>query len=291
MYLDTYKNLTLYDIYTLLKTFWVSPASWNQDENVQKLPNSKALKIAQLSYQYHLGVEKEKCQKVLPYYNELLDLTALLLKDIGLDGNPISYSYLLQKLIDGGYLSNTKKFYRTANKDLFAYDSELFGLQVTYGMGCCRHLSFLHQDIFKKLGLEGEAFYCSTDVLDPKEQVIKGNHFANLIRYHDTYYVHDLTNRLFFYFENGLLMDSYEKTDIHLCYVPMTQLQIKGGTFENLLLQIRDFSNPTHQRQMNKKELMEIMAYSDHQMKKSTSLLEDYKEEAKTYIKQIHTHI
>ena len=235
MSLDAYKNLTLYDTYALLKTFWVSPASWNQDANVQKLPNSKALKIAQLSYQYRLEEEKEKYQKVLPYYNELLDLTALLLKDIALDGNSISYSYLLQKLIDGGYLSNTKKFYRTDNKSLLAYDSVLFGLQVTYGLGCCRHLSFLHQDIFQKLGLEGEALYCSTDVLEPKEQIIKGNHFANLIRYQDTYYIHDLTNRLFLHFENGLLMESYEKPNIHLCYVPMTQLQLRGGNFEDLL--------------------------------------------------------
>ncbi|MBR2678557.1 MAG: hypothetical protein IKE63_03990 [Bacilli bacterium] len=148
-------------------------------------------------------VDKEKYRETIIDYdlflNEVVD--ELLKYDLN---NSLEYSIALSYLLDCGYLSNDRTFkHKVSNQEIIGK----LGINVVLGEGCCRNISDFHRDVFNKLQLSIQPFYCFQGI--GKGTNRGANHIVNLVDYKDNKYAIDLHNYCFLYhFTKPFVMES-----------------------------------------------------------------------------------
>ncbi len=146
--------------------------------------------------------DMEKYRETIIYYELFLDevVDELLKYDLN---NSLEYSIALSYLLDHGYLSNDCTFkHKVSNQEI----TGKLGINIVLGKGCCRNISDFHKDIFNKLQLSIQPFYCFQGI---RKGTNRGaNHIVNLVDYKDNKYAIDLHNYCFLYhFKKPFVME------------------------------------------------------------------------------------
>lgn len=258
-------------------------------QKIVESQNDISLQIEVAKYVFYENIE---------YYNKLISLAAVIVKEIGMDDNSISYSQVVENLIMRGYLSvgNTVYPYKELTDrsfDLYGF----LGFDVIHRQGCCRHISSLHQDIFQKIGLFCQSYRCydvqENDSLnpnrDPKFNFIRATHAANLIQYHNQYYIHDIFNQIFFYLMDGLSAEEYENGDdkLILYYTPISNMIFDRLSYKQLLVQIKQLHESSLKAHMDLAELLDITCETNDRFYNNSRLLHNFRKEAESYMKKI----
>lgn len=244
--------------------------------------------------EYNLEVLKNRriYEENIKYYKEFIEIIANIIRKIALKNNSISYSYVILKLLYDGYLSNNFLYTKQGNKeDLFDIIGFL-GIDIINGVGCCRHISAIHKDIFNILEISDDIFPCIAVKDSIAIERVQANHHANLFKYNDLYYLHDIYNQQFFSFSDSLLLEiePKEKTSIYdtvLFYEPVLDIIMNNILFLQIKEKIEIFGNDSRKIHISSKELDEIINYTNIQYDNSKIILEKLKKENIVYTKKI----
>lgn len=294
-------NVEMIENNFIMDTDWMAHGVKSEDESVpyEDLQNeykylfagpdspimTKLIKMQQV---HHNDLIINMYDENVQSYIEFLELIAKIVRDIGLPNNSISYSKIVSRLIHEGYLSNRSVFVPTTDKTKFLDIIGFLGIDVINGYGCCRHTADIHQDIFRELNLCGDRVYCLSESSITLSQAFnsRGNHIVNLLIYDEMCYVHDILHQKFYYFKNGFTMEEYQGRDT-LYYKPSLDIVFNGMSYLDMLKRIRTFHESSAKSYMSARELNEILAETDNQYNNSRQILEDFRREAKSYIKKI----
>ena len=109
------------------------------------------------------------------------------------------YAIIVKLLNDGRFSFNGEMKYSA----LFNYldlPNMAEGAQVMYGIGCCRHINLLVNDIMKTLGFNSTLLYVKTDETNTwrKVQPSKANHVVVTLKDHNGRYLLDAYNNFIF---------------------------------------------------------------------------------------------
>lgn len=105
-----------------------------------------------LSFHYLTKEEKTKdVVQVHDLYDDIITDYGKIVRDFGLT-NPLEISTLFEQIYRNGYLSKDKEF-------VFCTDGvrdikSIYGANIVSGIGVCRHISSMLDDLYKKLGYE-----------------------------------------------------------------------------------------------------------------------------------------
>ena len=220
-------------------------------------------------------------------YFPLMKMAAKLVQELGLPDNTISYSYVIKWLIDDGVFSYQGSFRHQEDIDDTRYGTVLRGAQVLLGYGCCRHVAKLHEDIFDQLWLQGNATTCVTENEKDDSFLITGNHQVNVINYLGTNYINDIYNGFFSYFRDGQTMVSYRQGYPSLTYCPYGDMVIDGKTEEEIREQMIQFEQSSNQVPIDYSQVLDIIQSTSDRYNQRTSLIKDFKQESKPYVKKI----
>lgn len=233
------------------------------------------------------------------YYKQLLPIVSHIIRKIGLPNNSISYSQIIENLIFDGYLSFGESLTPYEKKDnIKPIDLCGFsGVDVIRREGCCRNFAGIHQDIFHKLHLYNNIFYCYAwelkksfvPPINEYDEYFMGNHTVNLIKYNGQFYIHDSYNQLHFSFKNCFTAKQYENKDNQsiLYYTPVTDKLFNNKSYKQILNQMKSFEESSQKPHIDINELNEIIDETNDRFYNSTKLLSDFREEALPYMKKI----
>lgn len=247
------------------------------EKELQHLKNNEDSLIEYITEtQTFLAIDEYINKQIYPenikYYDKFISLITLVVEQIGLPNNSISYSQVVENLIMGGYLSLGYPVYPyrklSDNKPLDI--QEFFSFDVILRRGRCRHVAAIHKDIFDKLNLYCENYICclfqENKEFHPKlssRNYINGNHVANLITYHG------LGDRMI------------------LCYIPVNNVIFNQIPYKQLLQNIEKFQDSSLKPHIDINELDDILLETNDRFYNSTKLLLDFRHEAEPYIKRI----
>ncbi len=231
-------------------------------------------------------------------YKNLLILTSTLIKKIGLPNNSISYSQVIENLIFNGYFSYGELIPYQRKDNINPLDLSGFrGIDVIRKEGVCRHFSSLHHDLFNKLGLFDNLYYCfevsQSDTycppIDDKYDFLKGDHVANVLEYNGQYYIHCTYNKRYYYFIDSFCAEQYGgKVDkLFLFYTPILNQIFSTKDYQQVLKQIRVFDESSQKPHITIQELNDIINQTNERFYNSSKLLSDFREEALPYMKKI----
>ena len=197
-------------------------------------------------------IERMFYKEAIAKYDEFITKLAKFIRSLG-HKNALDTSFCLSYLIHCGYLSHEKKFSDRAPNEGTEITSNL-GINIILGDGCCRNYSSIHKDVFSKLGLPSEYFYCYQGVqLFGKTQALPANHVINLIQYEGTTYGIDMynLNSLFHFIDSHNLQEiSTERRSI-LRYKPYYELEMGESTIEDIKRKLEIFAAYAQQRAIN----------------------------------------
>lgn len=172
-------------------------------------------------------------------YNFLLDETVKMIKSMK-SFNELEYSILISYLINNGYLSNKLSLKRQSPKVDYIGN---FGINIVKGEAMCRHFSQMHKDLFNKLQLYSEMFYCVLykGLIFYSSDKYFSNHSANIIEYNKDLYVIDImnNNRLFYFIDNYYLREiKSECSNFKIRYTPIFDCVLNNKNVDEIRLQL-----------------------------------------------------
>ena len=172
-------------------------------------------------------IERILHKDLVAKYDEFITKVAELIRNLGFSSS-IECSLIISHLIKNGFLSDEMSF----NWENVDEDKELMcniGTSIVSGEGCCRHLSSIQKDIFRKLGLFIKEFYCyygdNTYNRGANEQA---NHVIGLIEHEGYQYGIDMGNddRLYHFLTPTILRELAISNPEHLLYKPYYELRV-----------------------------------------------------------------
>ena len=200
-------------------------------------------------------------------YNRLIKETAFLLTNMNIT-EPVPILSLYTYLIKNGYLSLNHHFTYNKNVDDCLY---LFGTNVIYGEGVCRHITTFLTDIYKEIGYESyniamvskdtetlsrqEYNYEESNIQESKIQKVKNkinnvygtnfNHLVTLVNNLNESLIVDPTNDIVFYINDHYqIIPIIGKKQIMIGkYLPLFNKEEKGL--------LKDFLSITKQKTIN----------------------------------------
>ncbi len=230
--------------------------------------------------QNELFIYKELFDK----YDLLIKNGAALVKEIGIKDNSISYSLLIKRLIDNGCFSFENSFKKSVNENDFLYSGKNFGIQIVNGFGCCRHICYLHSDIFKYLNLYESAIDCY--IGNDSEFHNIANHVANILEYEDNYLVHDTSNNGFYTFTDCITLKSLTSDDCML-YSVISNIISHNYSYEEMIDKLNSFKISATKQTINGKTLKAIINETNERYHNKKDLIEEFKHDSKKYVKEI----
>ncbi len=141
--------------------------------------------------------EKDRLTIQKNYYKFLLSLKENL-KNKGINSSLDCYVIIVNLLKSGRFSYNGKMKY-LATFDYLDLPNMDDGAQVMYGVGCCRHINLLINDIMKMLGFDVSLLYVKTDETDiwHRATLLTANHVVVTLKDHDEYLLDAYNNFVF----------------------------------------------------------------------------------------------
>ncbi len=234
--------------------------------------------------------------KTIGSYQQFISLVARLIKELGLPNNSISYSLITTRLIHEGYLSDKNIFVKIEDNESFKDLSGYLGIDIVNGYGCCRHVSAIHQDIFRELNLKGNSLPCLLSSYIPFREALQreGNHAVNLIEYEGLFYVHDTSQQRFYEFENAFTMMPYPSSLGNaqvLYYKPLLDMIFNNESQLEILKKISHFDRSSQSQYISVRELNEILNETNLKYNESHETLKDFMHDARPYTKEITSSV
>ena len=190
-------------------------------------------------------------------YNCLLDETIKMINSMK-TFNGLEYSILISYLINNGYMSNKLSLEKkNPNVDYIGK----FGLNVVRGKAICRHFSQMHKDIFDKLQIYSDMFYCVLykGFIFHLSNKYFSDHLANIIEYNNDLYVIDiLNNNRLFYFINDYYLREIKSGHFNykIRYTPIFDYTLNNKDVDEIKLQIK--KNKTYNAKITPEEYIQI---------------------------------
>lgn len=261
-------------------------------DDLKKL--STKISVSYLEQKMDSFFNKEFYSENIKAYEKFLQFVAYTVKKIGIAGNSISYSIVIENLLKDGYLSIDNKYSYSSDEETYVLDlSGCLGINVINGYGCCEHEAAIHSEIFKYLKLVEYKICC---LLDSRLSFQDGigsfaNHMVNVLEYGDTYIVHDITNHSFFRFRDGYIMEEYtNEQDIYgevMYYKPLSDVICNTLDPLSVVQKIVKFNEVATKSELQVDELTRIVNETNHLYKENKSLLNDLQKELKKHIRNI----
>jgi len=185
-------------------------------------------------------------------YEEFITILAEFIRSLGYK-NSIDRSFCLSYLIHSGYLSHDMRFSDKAPNRANEITSKL-GINIILGDGCCRNYSSLHSDVFRRLGLLSEYFYCyqGSNAFN-RAKAHPANHVINLIEHEDNIYGIDMynLNNLYHFIDPYNLQEISTNRRTVLRYKPYYELGMGESTIEEIKSKLQRFADYSSRRAMN----------------------------------------
>jgi len=237
-----------------------------------------------------LYYEKENLQAI-KNYKKLINLVARLVRELSIEDNSISASFIISRLIYNGYISPTGYFTfdgKGKYKDILSYE----GMDLATGRGCCRHIASFYKDVFDVLKMKNTVI--SAIVTDEKKSLVdiyeeKAGHATNIISYDDVMYLSDLTSNWLYFFENSFLAKPLYANGKMMYFKPASTMFFYGISKEDMLKMLTKLNQNSKNQPISCKEYFEIKVETEERFlsKRATYLLSDFKWNSKKYIKRI----
>lgn len=246
-------------------------------------------KLLKLKDDYVKEVEKNKIiyKKNIEAYMKLIKLISLIVKEIGLKDNSISYSIVTSKLLNSGFLSKNLIFTKQQN-DLFDIEGYL-GIDVINGYGCCRNSASLHKNVFDQLNLFNNIIPCAkVENQNLRDLIISvASHVVNLIEYEGAYYIHDIIYNIFAKFEDGFIIDEYFNKQSYLFYKPEIDFIFYSQDFKKVINNIKNYKLDSRRSHIDNSKLKDIILETENRFNSSNDAIKNYVISAQPYIKAI----
>lgn len=220
-------------------------------------------------------------------YDEYVNFIAYLVKCLGMPKNVLNISMILNIITKIGIFSDGCEIVLNKNPDNDL--AGFLGINVMRGNAVCRNISWFQSDVLKKLGLISEPFYCylSKDKIDnPQDK--EGNHVINLIEYKDNLYGYDALNGgLFKFVSDRELKEMFTDKVHYVYYKPYMDIMISGMDAGNTISMMQLFDIIKDKETITEKEYNKLKENAINAVSKNISLLNDFHESSKKYIKRI----
>ena len=269
----------------------MTPSPYNEDNYLDG--NPIYIRYFEASYRANLKKwqeEQEEFSSVLENYDELVTKIALFIKHLGYTSS-IDCSMTLSYLINCGFLSHDMAFESEPPKTGQEIDYSL-GTNIVIGNGCCRNFTQMHLDVFQKLGIPLQKFYCYEGI-NPfnRAKNANANHVISLIEFADNLYGIDIYNsdRLF-HFRDSFTMTSISMNYTnHLRYKPYYEITHEGATLEDILAILEKFGEYSKKRSINPFDYCDHIKFeTGRRLRRLEDEMMDFHEETKTLKKDIH---
>ena len=236
----------------------------------------------------HWSKEKKDYRKTLKKYDKFIGEVAKFIKELGYH-SCLDCSLILSYLIHHGYLSKDMVF-KSGSYEPSTEISSRLGTSILTGMGCCRNVAGLQEDVFHELGIQTEPFYCYEGAnLFHKEANRPANHVINLVFYDHNLYGMDLfnQNRLYSFRTPLILKEDSTHSGRRLRYKPYYEI-IMGASVKDIkdkLYQFQDYA---------KRDVLSPFVFEDEikydakrMMMESEDVLHDFHEKTKSLKREI----
>lgn len=137
------------------------------------------------------------------YHNFLINLKKMI-KEKDFESN-LECAVEIMKMINSGYFSMNKTINFDSTFNYLPFSSNISeGIEVMYGIACCRHASALLNDILEMLGFSSSLLYILIDKDDNwhVSEAIKANHVTVLLKEIPFEYILDPRNKFVCKIEN-----------------------------------------------------------------------------------------
>lgn len=247
--------------------------------------------IVKNKYKKSIEESIEENKNIIYDYDRYIELIADELMKFKFNSS-LDYSVALGYLIDKGYLSD-KLNYKTevAKNEILAK----LGISILLGSGCCRNVSDMHKDVFNKLDINSNPFYCYQGVnFFNKGENKEANHVINLVNYEDNLYGIDLNNScLLYHFVNPFIMSSISSVHSEkLRYKPYYDYVFDDKTINEIEDKIVLYKDCSKKKKISFFEYeMEIKDRVENVLFENRSELIDFHNKTKTLRKKIINNI
>ena len=234
-------------------------------------------------------IERIMYQDALQKYEEFIIKLAKFIRSLGYK-NSLDTSFCLSYLIHCGYLSVDKEFSDKAPDPETEITAKL-GINIILGDGCCRNYSSIHHNVFSRLGLPSEYFYCYQGIqLFGKTKAVPANHAINLIEYDGNTYGIDMynVNNLFHFIDSHNLQEIATERRSILRYKPHYELEMGESTIEDIKRKLERFAECAKKRAINPFDYEADIKYEiKKKIRSQEAEFEDFHQETKSLKKEI----
>ncbi len=118
-------------------------------------------------------INKEQYGDIIKEYNTIISKTALLIKELHLNKNPLTQYFAVSDLMHNGHLSYEGVLQYDSPKDSSFKDiTGYLGMDVILGYGCCRHQANVLKDILSTLDNKTKLLSVSGEPNSPADHLI-----------------------------------------------------------------------------------------------------------------------
>lgn len=222
-------------------------------------------------------------------YTSFIKKASLLVDVLSLEDNFLSMILVISYLIHDGIFSINEKFEGNSEIDDFVYTK--LGINVLYGIGCCRHVSSFVNEIMDALDIPCEMFPCVTIYDDDVEACLikKATHLANLIYYEENPYVFDAYNgNSLFKFDNEFLVSPINrKYAPYLYYKPYWQMCFCEDSLSEIKAKL-EFYKQSVGRHITESELNQIILSTELNFERQSDIILDFEREVRNEKQEIN---
>ena len=224
-------------------------------------------------------------------YYKYIKRISYLVKSMSIPDNAISASIVLNKLTKTGMFSdNYCLVLRTPNiKDIAGF----LGINIIRGEAVCRHITGFQGDVLGELNLMSEPFYCYVGKKKLEDAgKVEANHVINLILYKDNLYGYDAMNDgLYQFVDDSVMEEMFTPKPHYIYYKPYMDIVMQNTSVNGANNLIDIFSKIKEKEVISQEEYNYILYWADSMIKKNSSLLDDFHESGKKYIRKITNHL
>lgn len=226
-------------------------------------------------------------EEELSLYYELISEICNLLKELEIN-SPIEYSLAISYLIRLGFFSHDCKFQTLNDFDLLS----CHGISIVNGTGRCRNFVGIHNDIFNKLNLYFEKFYCKKLRTKLKYDWM-ANHILGIIEHNNVLYGMDLINDdTLLCFENSMCLKGISVVPTgKLIYKPCVDYVLSGKTYDDIKKTIERFKVESKKQHISPREMYYISDNIHKKLQLSTKRFIDFYNRNEELINEIHNGI
>lgn len=276
------ENYRFYDENYYLFPFYGSENSKFGDAllDIYRIRGTRLLKKEQT-----LSIYKEE----ILLYKEYIAMIANFIYQLDNSLDPVNYSLIIHFLLKIGYFSCDDNYFKLANPTVELF-SGYWGLQITKGFGCCRHIASFYKDLFDELNLYNEKMFCHVSRTYSPEDAYRslGSHVINVICFNNLFGGYDMTKNIFYRFKDDLTLESMFKDNILYMYnKPCINVIFDGISIDEMLNRLDLYGLFMGKSMFDYQEFLSIYSQVRQTLLKNEKLLLSFRGKVKTYAKKI----